>query len=729
MMQSCTGDGQLGDGSVAWPPGPGELARLVREKDWSQTGFGAVDTWSDTLRALVSSLLDNRFAMILLWGPELLQIYNDAYARLMRDKHPAFLGCPTRACWPEVWHFNEPIYRRVMATGENVFMEDQPYVLEAAEGGLPQTHSLTICYSPVRCPEGRVHGVMVTIIDVSRRVQAETVLAEDLRAMTQLHELVARLVHCQDLDSALHEVLDATLTMMDADKGNIQLFDPLHKTLRIGAQRGFEEPFLRAFAAVDAGDQSVCGRALREGRRVMIPDILQDNGLTQMVDVALEAGVRAVQSTPLLGRNGVPMGMLSTHWSAPTQPSERALRLLDLYARQAAELIERSRIETRLRQVADDLRQASRAKDEFIAMLGHELRNPLAPIQIALHLMEMRGETGSEKERAIIGRQVHHMAHLVDDLLDVARIIRGHVTLQAAPMELATVVARAVETASPLIEQRRHTLTVEVASSGLRVMADPVRLGQVISNLLTNAARYTPPEGLIRITATAHQADGQVQLTVHDNGNGIEPEDQTRVFDLFAQGRQGIDRSQGGLGLGLTIARTMATMHGGTLSCRSEGKGHGSSFMLTMPLLADDAGSPSAGLQRSSSTPQGMGRTVLVVDDNEDAAKLLGELLRSWGYATLVSHDGPTALGLLSQQTIDLALLDIGLPVMDGYELAQAIHRLPGQAHTPLLALTGYGQAQDQQRSRDAGFAEHMTKPVDIERLAHTLESLMQTAA
>ena len=722
-------DRQRGEDTAAWPPGPGELARLVREKDWSQTGFGAVDTWSDTLRALVSSLLDNRFAMILLWGPELLQIYNDAYARLMRDKHPAFLGCPTQACWPEVWHFNEPIYRRVMATGENVFMQDQPYVLEAAEGGLPQTHCLTICYSPVRCPEGRVHGVMVTIIDVSRRVQAEAVLAEDLRAMTQLHELVARLVHCQDLDSALHEVLDATLTMMDADKGNIQLFDPLHKTLRIGAQRGFEEPFLRSFAAVDAGDQSVCGRALREGRRVMIPDILQDNSLTQMVDVALEAGVRAVQSTPLLGRNGVPMGMLSTHWNEPTQPSERALRLLDLYARQAAEFIERSRIETRLRQVADDLRQASRAKDEFIAMLGHELRNPLAPIQIALHLMEMRGETGSEKERAIIGRQVHHMARLVDDLLDVARIIRGHVTLQATPMELATVVARAVETASPLIEQRRHTLTVEVASSGLRVMADPVRLGQVISNLLTNAARYTPPEGLIRITATAQRADGQVQLTVHDNGNGIEPEDQTRVFDLFAQGRQGIDRSQGGLGLGLTIARTMATMHGGTLSCRSEGKGHGSSFMLTMPLLADDAGGNSASLQRSGDAPQGMGRTVLVVDDNEDAAKLLGELLRSWGYATLVTHDGPTALSLLSQQTIDLALLDIGLPVMDGYELAQAIHRLPGQAHTPLLALTGYGQAQDQQRSRDAGFAEHMTKPVNIERLAHTLESLMQTAA
>ena len=714
-----------GEDTDAWPAGPGELARLVRETDWSQTGFGAIDSWSDTLRALVSSLLDNRFAMILLWGPELLQIYNDAYARLMRDKHPAHLGRPTKSCWPEVWHFNRPIYERVMSTGENVFMEDQPYVLQAADGGHPQTHSLTICYSPARGPDGRVEGVMVTIIDVSRRVQVEAVLAEDLRAMTQLHQLVARLVHCQDLDSALHEILDATLAMMEADKGTIQLFDSLQQNLRIGAQRGFEEPFLRAFGAVDASDHSVCGRALKEGRRTMIPDILEDDRFAPMAEVARDAGVRAVLSIPLLGRNGVPMGMLSTHWREPTQPSERATRMLDLYARQAAEFIERSRIETRLRQVADDLRQASQAKDEFIAMLGHELRNPLAPIQIALHLMEMRGETGSEKERAIIGRQVHHMARLVDDLLDVARIIQGRVTLQALPTELSTIVARAVETASPLIEQRRHTLSVDVAAAGLRVMADPVRLGQAISNLLTNAARYTPPEGRIHITATAHEADSQVRLTVRDNGNGIEAEDQGRVFDLFAQGRQGIDRSQGGLGLGLTIARTMATMHGGTLSCHSDGTGHGSSFMLTVPLLAGEASTPAPG-QQHSSTPQGMGRTVLVVDDNEDAARLLGELLRSWGYATLVTHDGPTALNLLGQQAIDLALLDIGLPVMDGYELAQAIHRLPGQTQTPLLALTGYGQAQDRQRSKDAGFSEHMTKPVDIQRLAQTLESLGQ---
>lgn len=706
-----------------WPPGRGEVARLIRTKDWAATELGPIATWSDTLRTLVCNVLDNRFEMILLWGPNLLQIYNDAYARLMRDKHPTYLGQPTQACWPEVWHFNEPIYRQVIATGNSVFLEDQPYRLQLE--GSERLLSLTICYSPVRGPQGEILGVMVTLMDVSRRVQAEAALAEDLQTMTRLHELVSRLVHCQDLDSALHEVLDASLSLMEADKGHVQLFDAEQRTLRIAAQRGFEEGSLRSFANVDGSDDTPCSRALRLGERVLITDLHQDTASRPYLDVAAEAGYQAVLSTPLLGHNGSPMGMLSTHWQHPTRPPESALRMLDLYARQATEFIERSRIEHRLRQTAEELRQASRAKDEFIAMLGHELRNPLAPIQIALHLMEMRGETGSERERAIIGRQVHHMARLVDDLLDVARIMRGHVTLQAQPTELWSVVARAVETASPLIEQRRHALSVEVAPTGLKVMADPVRLAQVLSNLLINAARYTHPEGHIRVTASRHGED-EVKVSVIDDGMGIGPDELERVFDLFTQGRQGLDRSQGGLGLGLTIARTMATMHGGTLTAHSEGKDQGSRFELTLPLLPadDDAGHLRGGGQQGA--PRGQGLTVLVVDDNEDAAHMLSDLLRGWGFGTLVAHDGPTALSLLAERQVDLGLLDIGLPVMDGYELAQAIHRLPHQGHTPLIALSGYGQDKDRQRSRDSGFREHLIKPVDVDRLACMLETLGQ---
>ncbi|MFZ5526032.1 MAG: ATP-binding protein [Pseudomonadota bacterium] len=694
---------------------------MVRAKDWSGTGLGPIDTWSDTLRTVVSSVLENRFEMILLWGPQLLQIYNDAYARLMRDKHPTYLGRPTQECWPEVWHFNAPIYERVMTQGDSVYLEDQPYRLQL-DGG-ERVLSLSISYSPVRGPRGDILGVMVTLTDVSRRVQAEQALARDLQSMTQLNDLVARLVHAQDLDSALHEVLDAAISLMDADKGNIQLFDANHRMLRIAAQRGFDESFLRYFSEVDGEHESACGRALTLGQRVVIPDIEQEGVSSPLREVAHEAGYLAVQSTPLLGQNGSPMGMLSTHWRLPTQPSEQALRMLDLYARQAAQFIERSRIEHRLRQTAEELRQASRAKDEFIAMLGHELRNPLAPIQIALHLMEMRGDTASQRERAIIGRQVHHMTRLIDDLLDVARIIRGHVTLQPVPIELWQVLNRAVETALPLIEQRRHTLSLDVPETGLKVMADPVRLAQVIANLLTNAARYTPQQGQIRVSAAPGDSS-DVLLSVIDNGVGISCNELERVFDVFTQGRQGLDRSQGGLGLGLTIARTMTTMHGGTLTAHSDGPGQGSHFDLTLPLLAaDDGDTPGQGLAQQDA-PLGAGQTVLVVDDNEDAAHMLSELLHSWGYAVLVAHDGPSGLKLLSDQQVDLALLDIGLPVMDGYELAQAIHALPGQGDTPLVALSGYGQEQDRRRARDSGFSEHLVKPVDIERLGRLLGEL-----
>lgn len=709
------------DSPSDWPPGDSELARMIRAKDWSATGLGAIDSWSDTLRTVVSSVLDNRFEMILLWGPQLLQIYNDAYARLMRDKHPAYLGRPTQECWPEVWHFNAPIYERVMTQGESVYLEDQPYRLQL-DGG-ERVLSLSICYSPVRGPHGDILGVLVTLTDVTRRVQAEQALARDLKSMTRLNDLVARLVHAQDLDSALHEVLDAAISLMDADKGNIQLFDARHQTLRIAAQRGFDEGFLRYFSEVDGDHESACGRALRLGHRVVIPDLTPEPLSSPLRRVADETGYRAVQSTPLLGQNGSPMGMLSTHWRQPTQPSEQALRMLDLYARQAAQFIERSRIEHRLRQTAEELRQASRAKDEFIAMLGHELRNPLAPIQIALHLMEMRGDIASQRERAIIGRQVHHMTRLIDDLLDVARIIRGHVTLQPVPTELRAMVDKAVETAAPLIEQRRHALSLEVPPTGLKVMADPVRLAQVISNVLINAARYTPPEGQIRVTAVAGD-DGEVTLSVIDNGMGISQNDLKRVFEVFTQGRQGLDRSQGGLGLGLTIARTMATMHGGTLTAHSDGPDQGSRFDLTLPLLTtDDEDNPSrAGGQQSA--PLGTGQTVLIVDDNEDAAHMLSELLTRWGYAVIVAHDGPSGLDLISDRHVDLALLDIGLPVMDGYEMAQAIHAVPRHANTPLVALTGYGQDQDRRRAKDAGFSEHLVKPVDIERLGRLLTHL-----
>lgn len=354
-----------------------------------------------------------------------------------------------------------------------------------------------------------------------------------------------------------------------------------------------------------------------------------------------------------------------------------------------------------------------------MAMLGHELRNPLSPIMTALHLMKLQGPEGSERARTVIERQVNHLIRLVDDLLDVSRIARGKVQLKKEVLEIAEVVARGIEMMSPLLEQRGHTLTVDVPRHGLLVSADPMRLGQVIANLLSNAAKYTAPAG--RIGVRAENIDDQVVLSVSDTGIGIAPDVLPHVFDLFVQERQAIDRSQGGLGLGLTIVRNLIEGHGGSVSARSDGPGQGSEFVISLPCVTSApvvANSqnvvtrPSAVAEGGAPAPR-----VLVVDDNADAAEVLTLSLVLMGYDARAAHDAPTALRTAAEFLPNIAVVDIGLPVMDGYELASHLLDIPGLGGLRLLALTGYGQESDRQRSRAAGFHDHLVKPVDIDAL------------
>jgi PAS domain S-box-containing protein len=382
------------------------------------------------------------------------------------------------------------------------------------------------------------------------------------------------------------------------------------------------------------------------------------------------------------------------------------LRDREQLARQEAELL-RSEAES-----------ANRAKDEFLAMLGHELRNPLAPILTALQLMKLRGNDSCERERTVIDRQVTHLTRLVDDLLDVSRIARGKVDLKEEVIEISEVVARAIEVASPLLEERTHSLTVHVKKRGLSVQGDPTRLGQVVSNLLTNAAKYTAPGG--RITVQAEAEGGEAVLRVRDTGMGIAPEVLPRIFDLFVQERQAIDRAQGGLGLGLTIVRNLVERHGGSVTATSDGPGHGSEFVVRLPLanaaLTADAGRPAARRRGVSAPVPGTSR-VLVVDDNQDAADMLAETLRASGYETRVALDGPSALREAEIFAPDIAFLDIGLPVMDGHEVAARLRELPGMQDIRLVAVTGYGQESDRVKSRLAGFQHHLVKPVDFKEI------------
>jgi PAS domain S-box-containing protein len=385
---------------------------------------------------------------------------------------------------------------------------------------------------------------------------------------------------------------------------------------------------------------------------------------------------------------------------------------------------ERDELLKREQQARREAETASRAKDEFLAMLGHELRNPLSPILTALELMRRRDPDALARERTLIERQVHHVVRLVDDLLDVSRITRGKVQLRRQPVEVHEVVTAAIEMASPLLEAQRHTLDVDVPRRGLLVDGDSERLAQVVSNLLTNAAKYTKPGGHIDLKA-AREGE-EVVVRVRDSGIGIAPELLPRVFDLFVQSERALDRSQGGLGLGLPIVKTLTEMHGGRVLAESEGHGHGSTFVIRLPALAGPSVTPvpSAGAAPRHRRRPGQGHRVLVVDDNQDAADALVEALGAAGHQALAAYDGPSALDAAARVQPEAAFLDIGLPVMDGYELARRLRELLGPG-VKLVAVTGYGQDRDRALSREAGFDEHLVKPVDLAFLEKVLDDLM----
>ncbi|HEY7375166.1 MAG TPA: ATP-binding protein [Polyangia bacterium] len=380
-----------------------------------------------------------------------------------------------------------------------------------------------------------------------------------------------------------------------------------------------------------------------------------------------------------------------------------------------------ARVETQLkvrrqRLAAEEARrtaeEATRAKDEFMAMLGHELRNPLAPILTTLQVMQLRGSNIFEQERALIDRQVRHVVRLVDDLLEVSRIARGKISLDRTTVDLGETIGRAIELASPLLEQRMHHLTVDV-ETGLMLDGDKMRLAQVFANLLTNAAKYTASGGAI--TVTARRVGDRLRMAVKDTGIGIRAELLPVVFDLFVQGPRGLDRSEGGLGLGLSIVKSLVTLHDGTVEALSNGPGKGSEFVVWLPALSSTTAAPSLPvLSHAGRQGVGLGRRVLVVDDNEDAAAALAEALLDLGHAVEVAHDGPQALTKLETFSPDIALLDIGLPLMDGYELARRIRREPRLSGIKLVSITGYGQHSDRLRAQEAGFDVHLVKPVDL---------------
>jgi signal transduction histidine kinase len=410
--------------------------------------------------------------------------------------------------------------------------------------------------------------------------QTEQQLEAELRDSRLLQEISAQLIHEQNVSALYEKIIDAAVAIMRSQFASMQMLYPERGKggeLLLLAFRGFNPQAAKFWEWVRADSESTCGVALRTGQRVIAADVGSCGFMAGTEDLAtyLQTGIRAVQTTPLFSRDGKLVGMISTHWREPHQPSERDLRLLDILARQAADLIERRRAE-------EALREADRRKDEFIAMLSHELRNPLAPIRNVVALLKEGAPEVREQACGILERQVGHLVRLVDDLLDVSRVTRGTLGLRPSSVELADVIGSAVETSRPLIDAAAHELELDLPREPVRIVGDPMRLAQIVTNLLNNAARYTPRGGRIRVALRNRGA--QATISVRDTGVGIEPAALPRIFEMFSQAELTRGRFPGGLGIGLALARRLAEMHGGSVDAASEGAGRGSEFVVRLPV-------------------------------------------------------------------------------------------------------------------------------------------------
>ncbi len=564
-------------------------------------------------------------------------------------------------------------------------------------------------------------GVAVYFQDVTERKQIKQLLEADIAAIRRLQALSTQLVRAGELRPLLQEIVATAAELTGTDKGNLQFYDAETGRLRLAVHQGLGPRFVEQFA--EDGWTEGCSKAAKRIERVIVEDVaslVEGRGSVEQ-RVLLEDGIRAFQSTPLVSRDGRLLGMLNNHYRVPTRPDDRALRLLDVLARMAADLIERHQAE-------EARADAARRKDEFLATLAHELRNPLAPVTNALELM--RRAHGDpvviEQARGTMERQVAQMVRLIDDLLDVNRITRNKLELDRQRVELASVIHHAVETTRPLYESAHHALELLLPPEPIYVDADPMRLAQVFSNLLTNAGKYTKPGG--RIVLYAERGETEVAVGVKDDGVGIPRDMLRKVFEMFTQVDRSLERSEGGLGIGLALVRRLVELHGGSVTASSPGPGRGSEFVVRLPIAepAPDVQPLERPVLDLVAAPP---RRILVVDDNLDSATSLATLLQHLGHDTSTAHDGVAALEEAARSRPEVILLDIGLPKRNGYDTCRAIRGETWGKDVLLVALTGWGQAEDRRKSADAGFDRHMVKPVDHAALVELLTALPRSVA
>lgn len=593
-------------------------------------------------------------------------------------------------------------------------------VPDRSSDGDPRRWVAAVIY-PLKDATGKTREVVLVHDDITARKKAEEALLVVHRELEdRVAARTAELVRANEFLKALLENVQTGVVACDA-QGVLTLFNGVTRELHgLSEESISSEQWAERYRLYQPDGETPMARDDVPLYRALQGERLRD---AEMVIAPVDMPLRIVLNSgqAFYDAQGEKLGaVVSMQDITARKKAEAGLR-------QAHDELER-RVQERTEQLAranEALQQADRRKDEFLATLAHELRNPLAPIRNSLQILKMPriDVKMAEQTREMMERQVHHLVRLVDDLLDVSRVMRGKIELRKERIELATVVARAIETVQPLIEVQGHNLHISMAKESLLLDADPVRLTQVVGNLLTNAAKYTDPQG--QIWLVAKRSGDQVMLTIRDTGIGIAPDMLPHVFELFVQADHASTKAQGGLGIGLTLVKNLVEMHGGSVDAHSGGLGSGSEFTVRLPLMArppqksDD--------ETTAELPQAerqSGHRILVVDDNQDAAISLSMLLRLQGHEVRVTHNGASALELAASFRPSVIFLDIGMPGMDGYEVARRVRNTPDLENTILAALTGWGQQEDRRRTAEAGFDHHLVKPPEPQAVEAVLAAL-----
>jgi len=557
--------------------------------------------------------------------------------------------------------------------------------------------------------------------------------AADLKAMRRLNEIGTRCAKDgDDVNGCLKEILNVAVEISAADKGIVQLLDAETGALTIAANSGFEEPFLSFFASVEDGE-SAWRAAMDSHRRVIVEDVTNHELFAgkPSLQTLCDAGVRAVQSVPLLSSTGKLLGVISTHFSDPHRPSEQELRLMDLLARQTADYLERKRVEeerehllSREHELRETAEEANRLKDEFLAIMSHELRNPLNVIlgyaELLLRSKEIEGSASLQRMADAVKRNAVAQSKLIRDLLDLSRLRSGKLELNRETVSPVTSIENAIETVRMDAANKEITIEVDAPDDLLFVQADPVRLEQIIWNLLNNSVKFTPKGG--HITVRLEEDANKIVLTVSDNGQGIDTSFLPHIFEIFRQADAGTNRAQAGMGIGLAVVQQLVELHGGSVSAHSAGPNKGATFTIKLPRSVERKATSSPMAELGLTTLQGL--RVLVVDDSEDTTEMVQHLLEIGGATVNIATSGFEGLRLAQEKHFDVVLSDISMPGMDGFEFLGKLRKLPGKENVPAIALTGFGRPEDVQRAVSEGFFAHLTKPFDIETLARLLEKL-----